>query len=379
MPAADLHVALVRSPADERAFRSIPYALYRHDARWVPPLRAVERRRWSARHNSSLRTRWVRRFVASRGPTPMGRVAAIVDPAFASAWEPGAGLFGFFECAEDPETARALLEAAESALRQEGMTRVLGPVNLTTNDEVGLLVDGFTSRPMVLSPYNPPFYAALLAAAGYRPRLDYHAYAWTPATAAAPVVARVVRAATGRRGGDAVTVRPADAARWGAELRLLYDLYNACFADVWGFVPLAWEEFVERADSFKPFYRPDLALFAACGGRPVGFALALPDINEALAPLGGRLFPFGWWRLWRGIPRIRAARFLLLGVVREFRSRGVAVVLAAEMAAAARRGGVRCAELSLVQAGNRPVRAVIEACGGPRIKTYRLYEKPLDA
>src|SRR5574341_1673572 len=115
MPAADLHVALVRSPADERAFLEIPYALYRHDARWVPPLRAVERRRWSARHNSSLRTRWVRRFVASRGPTPMGRVAAIVDPAFASAWEPGAGLFGFFECAEDTPPAGPPARAREKS------------------------------------------------------------------------------------------------------------------------------------------------------------------------------------------------------------------------------------------------------------------------
>ena len=154
-------------------------------------------------------------------------------------------------------------------------------------------------------------------------------------------------------------------------------MYNASFADLWGFVPLTWAEYRERAGDFRAFYRPELVLFAERGGRAVGFGLSLPDINELLAPLGGRLWPFGWLQLARGIHRIRSARFILLGVLPEHRARGVAVVIAAEMADAAHRLGIDRAELSLVQADNRKIQAVIAACGGARIKTYRLYERRL--
>jgi GNAT superfamily N-acetyltransferase len=229
---------------------------------------------------------------------------------------------------------------------------------------------------MVLSPYNPAGYASLAERAGYEPFLDYYAYLWSPETEIAPVAARVLRAVV-RRGERRVNVRPADPARWDGESRLLYELYNLTFADLWGYVPLSWEEFRARAASFRPFYRPELVLFAECDGRPVGFALTLPNINDALAGVDGRLLPFGWLHLLREVPRIQTGRFLLLGVAPEWRARGVAVALAAAMAAAARRLGMRRVELSLVQAGNRAVQSVIAACGGPRIKTYRLYQKRL--
>jgi GNAT superfamily N-acetyltransferase len=226
---------------------------------------------------------------------------------------------------------------------------------------------------MVLSPYNPPYYPRLVEAAGYAARLDYYAYGWTPDTGLAPVVARL----RGIAARDGVTVRPANPRRWDAETRLLFDLYNASFADLWGFVPLTWDEYQGRTGEFRPFYRPELVLFAERDGRAVGFGLSLPDINELLAPLGGRLWPFGWLHLARGIRRIRSARFILLGVLPEHRARGVAVVIAAEMADAVRRLGIEQGELSLVQADNKKIQAVIAACGGPRTKTYRLYERRL--
>ncbi|OLC70567.1 MAG: hypothetical protein AUH78_20555 [Gemmatimonadetes bacterium 13_1_40CM_4_69_8] len=368
-----LDIVPVSSRTESRAFCALPYALYRGDPYWVSPLRTMERRRWSLRDNASLRTRRVRRFLARRDGRVVGRIASIVDPGFAARWEAEAGFFGFFECADDAVAARALFGAAEADLCTQGVRHVLGPVNLTTNDEVGLLVDGFDSRPMVLSPYNAPYYARLVEAAGYAPRLDYYAHAWTPDTGLAPVVARLRRLAA----RDGVTVRPVHPRRWDAENRLLFELYNASFADLWGFVPLTWDEYRERAGDFRAFYRPELVLFAERGGRAVGFGLSLPDINELLAPLGGRLWPFGWLQLARGIHRIRSARFILLGVLPEHRARGVAVVIAAEMADAAHRLGIDRAELSLVQADNRKIQAVIAACGGARIKTYRLYERRL--
>lgn len=368
-----IEIVAVGSRAEQRAFWTLPYALYRRDPHWVSPLRPMERQRWSPRHNASLRTRRVRRFLARRDGRVVGRIASVVDPAFAARWEAEAGFFGFFECPDDAGVARALLGAVEADLRAQGVRHVLGPVNLTTNDEVGLLVDGFDSRPMVLSPYNPPYYPRLVEAAGYASRLDYYAYGWTPDTGLAPVVARL----RGVAARDGVTVRPADPGRWDAETRLLFDLYNASFADLWGFVPLTWDEYRGRTGEFRPFYRPELVLFAERDGRAVGFGLSLPDINELLAPLGGRLWPLGWLHLARGIRRIRSARFVLLGVLPEHRARGVAVVIAAEMADAVRRLGIERGELSLVQADNRKIQAVIAACGGPQTKTYRLYERRL--
>src|SRR5256712_4732237 len=144
----------------------------------------------------------------------------------------------------------------------------------------------------------------------------------------APVVARLRRLAA----RDGVTVRPVHPRRWDAENRLLFELYNASFADLWGFVPLTWDEYRERAGDFRAFYRPELVLFAERGGRAVGFGLSLPDINKLLAPLGGRLWPFGWLQLARGIHRIRSARVLLLGVLPEHRAPGVDLVVPAGQA-----------------------------------------------
>ncbi|HEX5272714.1 MAG TPA: hypothetical protein VFW33_19590, partial [Gemmataceae bacterium] len=165
MALPDLRVYPVDDGKSHRQFCDLPYRLYRSERCWVAPLRSEERRRWSPQHNASLRRRWCQRFIARRGKAVVGRVAAVIDEEFARRWSPGAGFFGFFECAED-EAARALLAAAETALRDEGRTRLIGPVNLTTHDEVGLLVAGHDSPPMLLSPYNPPQYERFVLGAG---------------------------------------------------------------------------------------------------------------------------------------------------------------------------------------------------------------------
>jgi GNAT superfamily N-acetyltransferase len=310
----------------------------------------------------------------------VGRVAAVIDEEFARRWAPGAGWFGFFECAADPEAARTLLGAAEAALGREGRTCVLGPVNLTTHDEVGLLVEGHGSPPLLLSPYNPPYYEGLIRGCGFTPRCDYHAYDWSPERGHAPAVDRLLGRLSRPASSPArLTVRPSRPRRWHDETRVLFELYNASFAETWGFVPLGWDEFDERARGFRPFYRPELVLFAEVGGRPAGFALVLPDVNAALARAGGRLWPLGWLRLALAVPRVRTARLLLLGVLPEFRGAGIAALLAHEGAAAARRLGFRGGEMSLVQSDNKRIRHVIEAFGGRRCKTYRLFEKPIGA
>jgi len=372
-----VEVAPVRSPADEQGFLALPYRLYHGDPNWVAPLRQTEKRRWSPRHNASLRSRLTTRFLARRGRRVVGRVAAVVDTAFVATWG-DAGFFGFFEAENDPGVATALLSAAENFVRGQGLGRVIGPVNLTTHDEVGFLCAGFDSPPTILSPYNPPYYPQLAAAAGYAAGREYHAYlAWPTHQPSAAVRRLVRRAARRENGGQGLRLRPLDPARFDEDVRKLFTLYNDSFAGVWGFVPITWEEFRQRADGFRAFYRPDLVVIAEVDGRTIGFGLVLPDINAALLPLRGRLFPLGWLRLMRAVPRLDVARFILLGVHPAFMGRGIAPLISYRMARAAKQAGIRATELSLVQEANASVRHVIDAFGARRIKTYRLYEKGL--
>lgn len=367
----------VRGRADHREFWQLPWRIHASNPDWVPPLRSAEDHRWSPRHNASLATRPVERFLARRNGRPVGRVAVIQDPAFAARWSPGAGFFGFFECGPDDEAAGALFQAAEAAARESGLRRLFGPINLTTHEEVGFLIDGFGGRPMVLSPWNPPAYPEWAVAAGYGAYLDLHAYEWKRGSRPADGARARHAAEVAGPGGDLV-IRPSDPRRWDAESRLMLDLYNDSFAGNWGYVPLTWPEFRQRADEFRPFFRPELALFAEVGGEAVGFALTLPDINEALAEINGRLWPLGWWRLMRRVPRITSARFILLGVRPGVTRRGVAFALAWRTMEAAASAGIQRAELSLVMAPNDPMRRFIEEVyGWPVVKRYRLFVKEL--
>ena len=369
-------VVPVDDRATERAFRELPYRLYRSDAFWAPPLRFEESRRWSTRHQASLRYRWARRFLALRGTRVVGRIVAIVDGEFARRWEPSSGFFGFFECENDLEAARSLVRAAERALGARGVERVIGPVQLTTHDETGLQVDGFDSAPMLLSPYNPRSYVELISACGYEPSREYHSYLWTPEHRMGPAVRRLVRSAREHKGIAAgIVVRRLDPRRWSSEIRTFFSLYNDSFEGVWGSVPMRWDEFLERADRFRPFVEPGLVLFAEHEGVPIGCALTLPDVNDVLRRVGGRLLPFGWLQLARGVANIRTARVMILGVRPDFVGRGTAALLAHETAESLRRLGFERAELSLVQGTNDRMRHVIEAFGCPRLKTFRLYEK----
>jgi hypothetical protein len=371
--AAPVRVSAVRSASEHRAFWTLPYRLYRNLPRWPAPLRRDERRRWSPACNPALAGRFIHRLVAWRGRTAVGRIVAFVDPAFAGRWGHGTGGFGFFEAVDDGEVGGSLFQAAEHALRAEGAGRVLGPINLSFHDEMGLLVAGFDAPPSLLTPFNPDYYGRLVEGCGYRPLFDQHAYHWTLAATLHPAVGRAAR----RVAAQGITVRAFRPGEWEREIRTLHTLYNASFSDAWGFVPISWEDFHARALEFRAWYRPELVLIAEASGHPVGFALALPDPSPLLARVRGRLWPFGAPYLAFGTGRLRQARMMLLGVLPQFTARGVAACLAAEIAAAAVRLGFQGGELSLVHESNRAIRHVIEACGGVCTKTFRVYAKEL--
>jgi GNAT superfamily N-acetyltransferase len=352
--------------------------LYRGHPSWVPPLRQIERQRWALRHNASLRGRWHARLLARRGNRVVGRIAAVLDPLFADRWAPGAGFVGFFDCEPDPEAASALLSGANRLLSTQSATTALGPVNLTTHDEVGLLVDGFDQPHSFLTNYNPRYYADYFESGGYRKYKDLFAYRLASDFTSSPTLERLMRVMRHRYvGGSALRIRPVSMKNWTQELRLVHDLYNACFGDLWGFVPLRWEEFRERASAFRPMLRPELGLIAQVNGVPAGFALGLPEFNHVLAGSDGRLLPLGWLRLARGIGRLRVVRLILLGVLPEHRGNGLAVLLGKKFVDQAIALGFEWGEASVVQETNAAMRHVIEVFGAVPFKTYRLYEKSL--
>lgn len=372
-----LRVRPVTSRQDESAFVRLPCRLYRDDPRWVAPLRMTERQRWAPNHNASLRHIRVARILARRHGRVVGRIAVSLDPRF-QRWVPGAGFFGFFEAEADPGIGQALFRAAENQLRQWGCSRSLGPVNQSTHEEVGLLTEGFDAPPALLTPYSPPWHHELLRSLGYQAKREYLAFEWTPETPPSRAIERIGRSMDSSRGvfGD-YAFRTLDPTRFDEEVESLGRLYNTSFRDVWGFVELDVDEFRERAEAFRAFHNPELISFVSRRDRDVGFSVILPDVNQALRGLGGRLLPLGWFRLMRRVPRIRAGRFILMGLLPEAVGRGLGPALALHLRERVLAAKLERVEVSLVQATNDPMIRVIEALGCRRTKRFSLMERNL--
>ena len=354
-----------------RAFLRFPERLYRDDPLWVAPMRRDQRALLSPA--SPLFTHAeARLLLARRGGDIVGRVAAIVDHRHLKRWGERAGFFGFFESLPDGEVAEALLDAARAWLRARGMAILRGPVNPSTNDECGVLVEGFGRPPRLLMPYNPPYYPALLEGAGLRPARDLLSYDADLPAELPERVARVARAAE----AQGARVRALDPRALREEAQEIRALFNAAWRENWGFVPMSPAEAAFMAARLRPLLVPDLALIAECGGRPVGFVLSLPDYNPALRLLRGRATPWGLIRfLWRR-RSLDEMRVLALGILPEHRRRGIDALLLRATFEAARRRGYRRAELSWVLEDNAVMRRTAERWGGRVVKRYRLYEAP---
>lgn len=358
---------------DERAgreFLSFPYRLYRGHPYWVPPLRAVQRKLFDPARHPFYQHGMVQRFLATRSGRTVGRIAAILDPRYNEFQHENAGFFGFLEMIDDAAVASGLLEAARGWLRQHGVEVIRGPVNPSTNYECGLLVDGFDSSPRVMMPYNYSYYARLLEQAGLRKAKDLLAYD----VSADNVRTSRVNGLLERAKCNGMRIRMVRLAEFKKEVEIAWELYNSAWARNWGFVPMTREEFLHHAWEMRPILVPELALFAEIGDGVAGFALAVPDINEALRHVGGRLFPFGLVKLLWHKRHIRHIRVVLLGVREEYRGTAVSAALYASLIREGLRLDYSGAECSWVLEDNVLMRRAIESMGGTVDKTYRIYE-----
>ena len=371
MGLSTFRVAPVCDRRDHREFLAFPYRLYREDPHWVAPLRIAQKELLDTAKHPFWAHAERECFLARNATGTLGRIAAIVDRNYNQFHNEAAGFFGFLETVNDAEVAQALLEAAAGWLRQRGAQVIRGPVNPSTNYECGLLVEGFDSSPWVMMPYNPPYYAGLIEQAGWRPAKDLYAYYLNTEIVTLAKVERVAERAM--KAGE-LRVRPMRMSDFQEEAALTWQIYNSAWSRNWGFTPMSREEFLHLARDMKPILNPELVLFAEVSGKPAGFVLALPDINRALKPARGRLFPLGLLKIMYHKRTIRGMRVITLGVLEQHRTAGVAAALLAEIIRSGIRQGFREAETSWVLEDNVLMNRSLEALSARRYKTYRIYE-----
>jgi hypothetical protein len=374
-PKTVFHIAPVRTSADLRAFVTLPWRLYRGDPSWVPPLIAEEVKLLDTRKNPFYRQAEIACFLA-RGAdgAPVGRIAAVDNRAHCAFHGERVGFFGFFECVDDPAAARALVDAARAWVKGRGLGAIRGPMNPSTNDSCGTLVEGFDAPPFFMMPHNPPFHDALLTGAGLAKSMDLLAWHVDSETIAVERMERLSKRILER---EPIRIRPIDVKRFREEVEVVRGVYNRAWSRNWGFVPMTEAEFDYAAAGFRQVVVPDLVLIAEVAGEPVGFALALPDLNRAIRHANGRLFPFGWWKVMRAMKGIRAIRVLTLGVVPEHMKGGLGMLLYLDIIKRGLALGYNEAELSWVLESNALMNRAAEAMGALVYKRYRIYEGPV--
>jgi len=368
--------SLSRDRAGVGRFLRVPYTIYRDDPLWVAPL-SGELRKILSPENPFFDHAESQLFVASGAGRDVGRIAAIIDRRHNELRGERTASFGFFECENDPATSRALFAAVERWAGRRNMKLLRGPLNPSMNEECGLLIEGFDSPPVFMTTYNPRYYVDLLEAQGLRKAKDLWAYYLEPTESH---VARMASLADRvfRRMPDLV-VRRLRKRDFQGEVAAMKEIYNASWEDNWGFVPLTDAEFTFKALRLAPLIVEDLALLAERSGTPIGVMLSLPDYNQALKPLQGRLGPLGWLRFRLGVRKIRTGRTVLLGVKKEYRARGVEAAMLVRSFRWALERGFTGLEQSWVFEDNRPVQRDLELLGARIYKKYRLYEKPVRA
>ncbi|HEX5080286.1 MAG TPA: hypothetical protein VFV80_14130 [Geminicoccaceae bacterium] len=361
-------------------FIRLPNRLYRRWPGYVAPLLIKRRASLRFDKNAYFQHAEGQYWLAWRDGRPVGRISAQIDRLYLDKYRNATGHFGMLDAEDDPAIFGALLATAEDWLRARGMTRALGPFNLSINEECGLLVDGFAAPPMLMMGFDPPYAARRLEEQGYRKAKDLLAYDYdVRATPPIRGEAMLERSSEEHR----VRVRPVDMSRYQAELATIMDIFNDAWSENWGSLPFTQAEITNIANGMRPLIRPELIWIAEVDDTPACMIVCLPNLYEAIADLNGKLLPFGWAKLlWRlKMRRPRTGRVLLMGIRTAWRRTLLGSALILMVLESLRRGvtkeGLERIELSWVLEDNLPMRRVIESIGGKVCKTYRIFEKSL--
>ncbi|MGE8135790.1 N-acetyltransferase [Novosphingobium subterraneum] len=385
MAQGEVIITPVSGKADRKAFVDLAYRLNASDPNWVPPLRMEAEELITPGKNPFFEHADVQLFLARRGSAVVGRISAHIDH-LAIAMDPrqgmgpGTGNWGLLE-AEDEAVAQALIGRAEGWLREKGMTRVLAPLSMSIWEEPGQLTMGFDHPPTVMMGHQPQRYDDYIKALGYQPAKTLNTYELDINKGFPPLIQRIVQ--SGEKNAK-IRIRNVDKSKFDAEAALILDILNDAWSDNWGFVPFTDTEIKYAGKKFKPIVREDLIMIAEYEGEPVAFMMTLPDLNEVLKPMGGKLFPFNWAKLllWLRKPRVRTMRVPLMGVRKRLQASRLASQLAFMMIEAIRLNSVRDygasrGEIGWILDDNQGMNAIAEAIDSHVNKTYVIYDKPL--
>lgn len=372
-----VEIVEVHSPAERNAFIEFPWEIYKSDPAWVPPL-IIERKAFLDRSKHPFYKHGdAALFLARRNGQRVGRIMASDDPRYNALHNTNIGCFGLFESIDDVDVSRALFQAAETWLRSKGRTEIIGPIDYSTNYVCGLLVDGFQHPPTLLTAHNPPYYIGLVESCGFAKAKDW--YAWWFSDYPEPAK-RLRKIAVARAHKHGVSIRPINLRDVVGESDRIRTIYNQAWEKNWGFVPFTEAEMEYMAKEMKPLIVPAATLIAEIGNQPVGFVLAVPDINVAFRHLNGRLttfgLPIGLLKLLYYRTKIRTGRLVALGVIEKYRRAGIAEMLVLHVMDEAFRRGFT-GELSMTLEDNVMVNRFIEAMGASKYKTYRIYRKTI--
>ena len=367
-------VTPVQSKSDLKVFINLPWQIYRGDPNWVPPLRRDLKKQLDPSEHPFFGHADVAFFIARRNGHVVGRIAAIKNDNHIAFHDEPVGFFGFFECVQDQKVAESLFSQAADWLRTHNLEVMRGPMNYSTNEECGLLINGFDLPPVIMMPYNPPYYVDLIEGVGFKKARDLLAY---DITEEVPVSERLVRTVEHIRRRKKITIRPLAKKQIDQEIQRVKDIYNSAWEKNWGFVPMTDEEIDYMAAELIQIVEPDIVLFAEIEGEAVAFVISLPDFYRALKHANGRLFPFGLLKILWHARKIDSIRILTLGIKEEYRRQGIDALLYYETYRIGTAKGYRRAEMSWILEDNTLMNRGLENMGAKVYKRYRIYDYPL--
>ncbi len=374
MASQSVEIITVKSRQEQKEFIKFPWKIYREDPYWVPPLildmkTMMDRKKYPFFEHSEAEF-----FLARENGVTVGRIAAILNNRHNLVHHDNLGFFGFFECTHDQAVANQLFDTAANWCRQKGLTALRGPANYSQNETCGLLIDGFDSSPTIMMTHNPRYYSELVEQAGFQKAMDMYAY-YRAVNAKLPD--RLIRMAERIQENLEITVRPIRLKKFWSEVEKVKLVYNSAWAPNWGFVPLTDSEIRHLAIELKQAIDPAIAYMAEDHGKPVGFSLAVPDLNPAIKSANGRLFPFGLLKILWHKRKVDGLRVIIMGIIPEYQRRGIDNVFYWETYKNGMKKGYKWGEFSWILETNTLMNRVSRLLGAHIYKTYRMYQKAI--
>lgn len=372
-PIESTGIYLVSDASERKEFLNFPYRLYKEEPLWIPPLMMEQKKLIDTAKNPFYESADLAMFVATRNGKTAGRIAAIHNKAYNEHHGTNIGFFGFFDCIDDQRVCDLLVKAVGDWFSERGIQEVMGPTNPGMMDVIGVLVEGYEHEPGLLMSYNFPYYDSLLKNAGMGKAMDLFAYRVNKQTVTLDRMARAADIVRSRIPN--LTIREVNLKDFEHEVAIIRHIFNRAWAKNWGFVPLSESQFKYLAKDLKTIIDTDFAHVAEVEGIPVAFSVALPDLNQALKHINGKLLPFGILKLLYYARKIHQIRTALMGVIPEFQGKGIDALLHKQTIENGLAKGFDSAELSWILESNVDMIRVAERIGASVEKRYRMYTK----